>query len=231
VWRWSNCCWLAGRIRSRPGPSRGPHRSRGPDGVNLRRLHRSSGNTELTDSGSQSLTISGHQLARPPRAHPRSRSGRALPPTSSREPRVGLSGSSNRVPARTRRKRLVYWFRRRDLRGPATIWIWNFPGPWRNSRRRAERSVRNPSLQTAQPQDPRNDRTNARSGRDLTEVVDSPSSASALCADVDSRHILATWRLQSVSLRRSGAMTALHPCRPPQMHCRRAGWPASAANH
>src|SRR5687767_2621576 len=34
----------------------------------MRRLHRSSGNTELTDSDSQSLTISGHQLARPPRA-------------------------------------------------------------------------------------------------------------------------------------------------------------------
>jgi hypothetical protein len=30
----------------------------------MRRLHRSSGNTELTDSGSQSLTISGHPLAR-----------------------------------------------------------------------------------------------------------------------------------------------------------------------
>ena len=31
-----------------PGPSHGPHRSRGPNGVNMRRLHRSSGNTELS---------------------------------------------------------------------------------------------------------------------------------------------------------------------------------------
>jgi hypothetical protein len=35
------------------GPSRGPHRSRGPNGINMRGLHRSSGNMELTDSGSQ----------------------------------------------------------------------------------------------------------------------------------------------------------------------------------
>jgi len=55
--RRSNCCWLAGRTRSRPGPSRGPHRSRGPNGVNMRRLHRSSGNAELTDSGSQSHDV------------------------------------------------------------------------------------------------------------------------------------------------------------------------------
>jgi hypothetical protein len=95
-WSWSNCCWLEVPIRSSPRPSRGPHRSRGPNGVNMRRLHRSSGDTELTDSGSQSLAISGHQLARPPRAHPRSRSGRALPPTSSREPRVGLRGTRDK---------------------------------------------------------------------------------------------------------------------------------------
>jgi hypothetical protein len=36
----------------RQGPSRGPHRSRGPNGINIRGLHRSSGNTELTDHGS-----------------------------------------------------------------------------------------------------------------------------------------------------------------------------------
>src|SRR6476646_1402770 len=56
VWSWSHCCWLEGPIRSRPRPSRGPHRSRGPNGVNMRGLHRFSGNTDLTDSSSQSLT-------------------------------------------------------------------------------------------------------------------------------------------------------------------------------
>jgi hypothetical protein len=56
VLSWSHCCWLEGPIRSRPGPSRGPHRSRGPNGVNMRGLHRFSGNTDLTDSCSQSLT-------------------------------------------------------------------------------------------------------------------------------------------------------------------------------
>jgi len=37
AWRWSNCCWRVGPIRSRPEPSRGPHRSRGPNGGTMRR--------------------------------------------------------------------------------------------------------------------------------------------------------------------------------------------------
>jgi hypothetical protein len=43
------CRWLERPIRSSPRPSRGPHRSRGPNGVNMRGLRPSSGNTELTD--------------------------------------------------------------------------------------------------------------------------------------------------------------------------------------
>ena len=50
-------------MRSRPRPSRGPHRSRGPNGVNIGVLRPSSGNTELTDSCNQSLTTSGPQSA------------------------------------------------------------------------------------------------------------------------------------------------------------------------
>ena len=71
----------------------------------MRGLPRFSGSTELTDSGSQSRTISGHQLAA---GLARARSGRALPPTSSHEPRVAPSESSNRVPVRTHCKRLVF---------------------------------------------------------------------------------------------------------------------------
>jgi hypothetical protein len=53
-----------GPIRSSVRPSRGPHRSRGPNGVNMRGLHRSSGNTELTGSCSRGLMTRSPQHAR-----------------------------------------------------------------------------------------------------------------------------------------------------------------------
>ena len=57
VCRWSNCCWLAGPIRSRPEPSRGPHRSRGPNGGTMRVSPRSSGTgADARNSGPRMLT-------------------------------------------------------------------------------------------------------------------------------------------------------------------------------